>query len=103
MQQIIPRTTTTATTTTTVTTKKQVCNQVTLNGRESCVSYIGRRNREDGEKACQALNGTFPQPTSSSDVFNLLSVLPVFPLSFGAVPFYLDMVRTTNKGNVLAA
>ena len=95
VQQIIPLTTTTTSTSTTkFTTKKQECNQVILNGKDCCVTYIGRRNRIDGEKACQAINGTLPQPRSSSDVFNLLSVFLKSSPSFDAIPFYIDMFRT---------
>ena len=101
VQQIIPLTTTaTSTSTTQFISKKQECNQVTLSGKVNCVTYIGRRNRADGEKACKSINGTLPQPRSSSDVFNLLSVFLKSAPSSGAIPFYMDMFRTTKGRKV---
>ena len=94
VQQIVPLTTISSTTTI----NSRICNPVLLNGKESCFTYIGKRNRTEGEKACQAMNGTLPQPRSSSDVFNLLAVLLKSASNSGFVPFYIDMFRIASKG-----
>ena len=73
---------------------------MTLNSKDSCITYIGRRNRADGEKECQAINGTLPQPRSSTDVFNLLAAFMISAPTSGSVPFYMDMFRTTSQGKV---
>ena len=101
VQQINPVTTTTSKPTSlSTTTKSEVCNRITLNGKTSCITYLGRTNRTEGEKACKNINGTLPQPRSSTDVFNLLTVFLTFPSSSGWIPFYIDMIRATNKGTV---
>ena len=101
VQQIIPITTTTSKPTSILTTtKSRVCNQVTLKGKASCITYFGRKNRAEGEKACKVINGTLPQPRSSTDVFNLLAAFLIVAPGTGSVPFYIDMFRDTNKGKV---
>ena len=98
VQQIIPLVTTTSTLSTT--TRGQVCNQVSLNSKYFCITYVGRKNRTDGEQACKAFNGTLPQPRGSTDVFNLLATLLTILPGSSLVPFYIDMFRTKNEGRV---
>ena len=97
VQQIIP--TLSTTTTQSSSTKPVSCETVTLNGKESCVTYVRRKNRVDGIKACKEINSRLPRLRSTEDIDNFLSAF--LTSAPNSPPFYLDMFRLENKGTVL--
>ena len=94
VQQIVP--TLSTTTIQTSSTRPISYKKVILNGQESYVTYMGRKNRTEGIKACKEINARLPKLRSTEDIDNfLLAFLVSAPNS---PPFYLDMFRTESKG-----
>ena len=94
VQQIVP---TLSTTTTQISSTRPISyKKVILNGQESYVTYMGRKNRTEGIKACKEINARLPKLRSTEDIDNfLLAFLVTAPNS---PPFYLDIFRTESKG-----
>ena len=94
VQQIVP--TLSTTTIQTSSTRPISYKKVILNGQESYVTYMGRKDRIEGIKACKEINARLPKLRSTEDIDNfLLAFLVSAPNS---PPFYLDMFRTESKG-----